>query len=84
MVEAMALGACKVLHSDYAIATSGIAGPSGGSSAKPVGTVWIAWATKDKVVSRLFNFGDGRERIIKRSGDAGVILLKQMIEKKEL
>lgn len=84
VVEAMALGACKVLHSDYAIATSGIAGPSGGSSAKPVGTVWIAWAAKDKAVSRLFNFGNGRERIIKRSGDAGVILLKQMIEKEEL
>ncbi|WP_315342966.1 CinA family protein [Hoylesella oralis] len=45
----MVKGACKVLHCDYAISATGIAGPGGGTVSVPVGTIWIACGTKDKV-----------------------------------
>ena len=44
----MVKGACKVLHCDYAISATGIAGPGGGTVSIPVGTIWIACGTKDK------------------------------------
>jgi nicotinamide-nucleotide amidase len=80
----MALGASKALNSQYAIATSGIAGPTGGSEEKPVGTVWIAWAGNGKVLSREFKFGNHRERTILRTAEAGIIILKQYIERGEM
>ncbi len=84
VVEQMAVGACQTFNANYGMASSGIAGPSGGSEDKPVGTVWLAWAGHGKVVSRRFNFGQNRERTIIRTAEAGIILLKQMIEKGEL
>lgn len=50
VVAAMAFGVMKLLDTDYAIATSGIAGPDGGTPEKPVGTVWLAIAHKDDAV----------------------------------
>ena len=47
VVEQMAVGAIKAFNSEYAIATSGVAGPGGGTPNKPVGTVWIAVAGPD-------------------------------------
>ena len=69
VVEQMALGAQRELQTDYAIATSGIAGPMGGSAEKPVGTVWMAWATPEGVFSKKFQFGTIRGRNILRSGE---------------
>lgn len=79
VVEQMALGAQRALQTDYAIATSGIAGPSGGSVDKPVGTVWMAWATPEGVFSKKFQFGTIRERNILRSGETALILLQQYL-----
>ncbi|MFY7732974.1 MAG: competence/damage-inducible protein A [Bacteroidia bacterium] len=64
---------------DYAIATSGIAGPDGGTDEKPVGTVWIAIASKNEVVTKKFNMGDNRERTILRTSLMALDMLRKML-----
>ena len=65
------------MDSDYSISTTGIAGPSGGTEEKPVGTVWIAIAFEDTVISKTFKFGDNRERNIRRSALAALDMLRR-------
>lgn len=71
VVEQMARGAIQVCRADYAIAVSGIAGPDGGTTDKPVGTVWLCWAGPLKTLSKKYQFeGDRlavREQAIKIS-----------------
>ena len=77
----MANGVRKLLNTDYAIATSGIAGPTGGTAEKPVGTVWIAWATPDGTSTECFHFGVAREReqITQRAVTTALVKLIQSI-----
>jgi nicotinamide-nucleotide amidase len=79
VVEKMALESCKQLESDFSIATSGIAGPGGGTEEKPVGTVWIAVAGMGNVTSQQFNFGNDRERNIIRTGQNALFMLRKLI-----
>ncbi|MDR3308703.1 MAG: CinA family nicotinamide mononucleotide deamidase-related protein [Tannerella sp.] len=80
VVEQMAQGALRVTGCDYAVATSGVAGPGGGADEKPVGTVWIAVADKNHVVSQEFHFTTLRDQNILRAVSAALImLLKELI-----
>jgi len=79
VVEQMVLGAKRVLHCDCAVATSGIAGPGGGSPDKPVGTVWIAALYKDKIRASLFHFGGNRQEVITQSSEAALKMLFELI-----
>lgn len=67
VVEAMAVGVRNLMEADFGLATTGVAGPGGGSEATPVGTVWIGLASKEGAISRYFNFGKDRERVIRRA-----------------
>lgn len=79
VVEQMAVGVRKLLKTDVAIATSGIAGPTGGSDEKPIGTTWIAVCSDEQVLSREFRFGKLREQNILRATQAALLLLKEII-----
>lgn len=79
-VKEMAAGAVKNFKSDYAIAVSGIAGPDGGTADKPVGTVWIGVASKDKVTARCFSFGSRRTQNIERAAIAALTLVLNEIK----
>ena len=81
VVEAMAKGVMNLLNTDYAIASSGIAGPEGGTKEKPVGTVWLAVASKDKVISQKFNFGNLREVTVRKSTSFGLNMLRLLMKK---
>jgi nicotinamide-nucleotide amidase len=82
VVEQMASTIRTKYKTDYSIATSGIAGPTGGSAEKPVGTVWIAVATPEKVISEKFLFGNNRERNIQKAAHAALNMLKKELENK--
>lgn len=77
----MAEGVRALMHTDYAIATSGIAGPTGGTPDKPVGTVWIAWATPNGTTAQCFSFGIAREReqITQRAVTAALVKMIELI-----
>ena len=76
VVEQMAQNVRLKFDSDYGISTSGIAGPNGGTLEKPVGTVWIAIASEDKVISKKLNLGYNRERNIHVSSLSVLNLLR--------
>ncbi|MCK4664579.1 MAG: competence/damage-inducible protein A [Bacteroidales bacterium] len=80
VVEQMAKGVLKLYNTDYAIATSGIAGPTGGTEQKPVGTTWIAVASKNSVVSEIYLFGNNRSRNISKASIFGLNMLRKLIK----
>lgn len=80
VVEQMAVGACRATGARCSMATSGIAGPGGGSDDKPVGTVWMAWAADGHVESRVFHFPGNRLRVIDRATTEALLGLLAMIK----
>lgn len=79
VVEAMAKGIRDLMEADFGVATTGVAGPSGGTEENPVGTVWIGVASARGVVSKRFNFGKDRENVINRATIAAYEMLRQQI-----
>ncbi len=79
VVEALAVGARNRFESDYSLAISGIAGPEGGTSDKPVGTIWIALASEKGVVSQLHHFGSDRNANRERACAAAQLLLLEQL-----
>jgi len=81
VVKEMAIGAQSRLNADYVISTSGIAGPDGGTTDKPVGTIWIGIASPDEVFAQKFLFGDSRDRNIRRTALQAMNMLRKKILK---
>ena len=79
VVEGMAAGVRQLMEADFGVATTGVAGPSGGTEENPVGTVWIGVATPNKVVSKRFNFGKDRENVINRATIMAYEMLRQQL-----
>ena len=77
VVEQMAKGAMTALGCDYAVSTSGVAGPGGGTPEKPVGTIWIALANKEKIISKEYRFAiaSTRENNIQRATNFALLML---------
>lgn len=76
VVEEMSKKGREVLGVDWCIAVSGVAGPTGGTEEKPVGTVWISIASEKSVTSQRFLFGDNRERNIQMTVLTALNLLR--------
>ena len=72
---AMALGALQALGVDLAVAVTGIAGPTGGTEAKPVGTIWFAVARDGRATAHRSVFGGDRREIRARAAQGALLLL---------
>lgn len=81
VAAAMALNVKNILKTDYAIATTGNAGPSKGDSEAEIGTVFIALATPNGVITEEFNFGQPREKVIDRASVKSLEILQKEILK---
>ncbi|HEY4629000.1 MAG TPA: CinA family nicotinamide mononucleotide deamidase-related protein [Flavobacterium sp.] len=84
VVSAMALSIKKMMKTDYAIATTGNAGPSKGDSNAEIGTVFIALATPNDIIVEEFNFGQPREKVIDRTVIKSLEILQKEILKNVL
>jgi len=78
-VSQMVKGIIDVLHVDFAVATSGIMGPDGGTKEKPVGTVWIAVGNSEKTEAQKLFFRFDRERNIEMTAQAALNMLRKFI-----
>ncbi|MBN2683018.1 MAG: competence/damage-inducible protein A [Bacteroidales bacterium] len=79
VVKQMAENVKTLLNTDYGVASSGIAGPDGGTANKPVGTIWIAVAGPKQTVCKQYSFGKQREFNIRRSVLTALNLLREML-----
>lgn len=79
VVRAMAAGACTAAHADWAVAVSGIAGPTGGTEEKPVGTIWLAWKGPGVSESECCLFSGDRARVREQTVQRALSRLAELI-----
>ncbi|MCL1822488.1 MAG: CinA family protein, partial [Prolixibacteraceae bacterium] len=75
----MVAGIKKIFGVDYAVATTGVAGPDGGTVEKPAGTVWVGIATPTEIFAQKFNFDNDREQNIMCASQTALQLLRESI-----
>ncbi|MGM0496490.1 MAG: CinA family nicotinamide mononucleotide deamidase-related protein [Bacteroidota bacterium] len=79
VVEEMAKGVKKLFETDYAISISGIAGPTGGTEEKPIGTTWIAVSDGKRIISEKYLFGNKRDVNIEKASNTAIGMMRKMI-----
>ena len=79
VVRQMSEGVSRALNTDCAVATSGIAGPGGGTADKPVGTVWISATKRGQTESKCYHFAGNRDRVINHATTMAQIMLIKML-----
>lgn len=82
VVESMARGVASLMRTECAIATSGIAGPDGGTRYKPVGTVWIAVKYRDQLVAECRHFQGDRNSVIESATNHAIVMLINLLRNK--
>lgn len=80
VVVEMVKGAMNALKTECAVATSGIAGPDGGTLAKPVGTIWLAAAYKEKIITLKIEKDKGRAENIRNAANEALLLLQKLLK----
>jgi nicotinamide-nucleotide amidase len=81
VAETMAFGIRTKANVDIGLSTTGIAGPTGGTSEKPVGLVWIGYSDRHETLALKFNFGDDRRRTKERAAQAALELVRRRVLK---
>ena len=80
----MAQGAMKSMNSDFSVATSGIAGPSGGTEELPIGTIWVAAASRTRMLTHCIrNYDKGREQNTRNAVLIALEMLQKVVEMEE-
>ncbi len=82
-VTEMVKGAIEAFDTDYAMATSGIAGPAGGTPEKPVGTIWVAAGSRDKVITAKLTEDEGRDKNIQAATKKTLVLLLELCQEQQ-
>ena len=78
----MVVGACNALSTDFAVATTGLAGPGGGTPEIPVGTIWVACGSKDDVRTFKLTEDEGRDVNVARATSKALQLLLEFLREK--
>lgn len=81
VAKEMADGVRRVMQTNYAVSTTGIAGPSGGSKEKPIGTVWVGISSESMVYASKYQFSGDRNAIINQATQKALELLLKELKK---
>ena len=83
VAEAMAIGIRRIAKTDIGISTTGVAGPTGGTTEKPIGLVWIGYSDSESTFAMRFHLGDQRKRVKERAAQAALELVRRRLLKIE-